>query len=327
MRIDHKDTFLSSPLALLKVNVGEQCVASKVCNDQHNCVIGGTSGKNQPKLTTIVVDKNLAIECHSFTDKRDHSGMIDRLNSVVDELIQKEGLNGPKHDVHSTGQIENGGNSGSIGSSSTEGYADKGSIPPDTDRNSPSLLDTIERPDEGVGLVKTENRSVDPKIQKIQDYCKQYTPIICIDFDGVIHKHEWSKDFSTWYNFYEIMPGAKDSIWKLKNAGFRLVLFSNRKYGIVQFLVKHGIDVCFDQMGADFLPGMNPWRHNPPESSEKPIADFYIDDKDVFCQAFMHENALRIFPWGAVINIIRMISDSKKFSNTPGFDKINTEVL
>ena len=49
---------------------------------------------------------------------------------------------------------------------------------------------------------------------------------ICVDFDGVIHKY--SKGYWTGEIYDEPMEGAREVLWKWRNKGYRVVIFTAR---------------------------------------------------------------------------------------------------
>ena len=84
---------------------------------------------------------------------------------------------------------------------------------------------------------------------------------IAIDFDGVIHKY--SKGFQGLDNAYdEPMPGVLDSLIKLRDKGFRLIIISSRPVPIIkEWLLKYDMSHYFDDV-----------------SNTKHPAKYYIDD-------------------------------------------------
>ena len=85
---------------------------------------------------------------------------------------------------------------------------------------------------------------------------------IAIDFDGVIHKY--SKGWRGLYNVYDPPnDGAIESIKKLKERGYRLVIFSSRPVEpINKWLEKYELESYFDEV-----------------TNTKTPARVYIDDK------------------------------------------------
>lgn len=89
---------------------------------------------------------------------------------------------------------------------------------------------------------------------------------VCIDFDETIHS--W-KDGS-------VVPGAKEAINKLKEKGFEIIIYSCRtsneyqKYSIDRQTQVYEMSYFLEENGIQFDQVLN---------NDKPIADFYLDDK------------------------------------------------
>lgn len=110
--------------------------------------------------------------------------------------------------------------------------------------------------------------------KEIEEYKHKCKTTIAIDFDGVIHScHKvWDGDTSI-YGY--VLPGAKESIQKLKNDGYKICINTarvtnpdgsideKRKCELIEWLCKHEIPFDF------IFP--------------KVIACAYIDDKGINC--------------------------------------------
>ena len=97
---------------------------------------------------------------------------------------------------------------------------------------------------------------------------------IAIDFDGVLHRY--SKGWNGGEIYDSPVPGAKEALQKLKDAGHKLYIFSTRSNKMFKkkdtpdqdvlmkaWMEKHGI--VFDKI----------W------SFGKPMADIFIDDRNI----------------------------------------------
>jgi|TARA_R110002020_G_scaffold101898_5_gene239659 predicted mannosyl-3-phosphoglycerate phosphatase (HAD superfamily) len=84
---------------------------------------------------------------------------------------------------------------------------------------------------------------------------------IAVDFDGVIH--QYSKGFQGLENVYDPpMPGAVESLQKLKDMGYRLIIVSSRTVEpILNWLDKYNLGHFFDDV-----------------TNIKHPAKYYIDD-------------------------------------------------
>ncbi len=67
---------------------------------------------------------------------------------------------------------------------------------------------------------------------------------ICIDFDGTIVSY--AKGWQGVGVYGELLPGAAESINKLKQGGWKIVIFTTRNENeqIANFLQKNNIGVC-----------------------------------------------------------------------------------
>jgi len=99
--------------------------------------------------------------------------------------------------------------------------------------------------------------------------------VAAIDFDGVIHQYSngWQKGII----YDEVVPGAKEGVTALKDAGYHIMIYTTRtnpqfrKKGepeqydqLVQYLEKHQIP--YDRIYV---------------GSGKPMADVYLDDRAI----------------------------------------------
>tara|TARA_R110002110_G_scaffold81298_15_gene211497 strand:- start:2399 stop:2773 length:375 start_codon:yes stop_codon:yes gene_type:complete len=77
---------------------------------------------------------------------------------------------------------------------------------------------------------------------------------IAIDFDGVIHKY--SKGWQGLQNAYDPPnDGAVESIKRLKELGFRLVIFSSRSVPVInEWLKKYELEEYFDEVTNTKIP-------------------------------------------------------------------------
>lgn len=91
---------------------------------------------------------------------------------------------------------------------------------------------------------------------------------VCFDFDGVCATYDTWKGVDV---FGEPIPETAALIRLLKIAGYRCILWTTRKMTpeLFEWLAHHNFN--FDSI--------NSCDHNPPDTSNKPIADLYIDDR------------------------------------------------
>lgn len=95
-----------------------------------------------------------------------------------------------------------------------------------------------------------------------------YKKTICFDFDGVCATYDGWRGIDV---FGDAIPETANLVKELKAKGFRCVLWTTRKLTpeLFEWLGKHGFD--FDSI--------NSCDHNPPDTSIKPIAELYVDDR------------------------------------------------
>jgi len=135
-----------------------------------------------------------------------------------------------------------------------------------------------------------KKKELDIQERYVVGWAKGYRPTICLDFDGVIHDHKYVKDYSTFYQLRnKSIPFAKAAIKKLHKVGFRLVIMSVREaVPIRKWLCKNNLNKYIHEVNGDRedttydIFNDKFWDHNPDNTSIKPIANIYIDDKDSF---------------------------------------------
>lgn len=93
-------------------------------------------------------------------------------------------------------------------------------------------------------------------------------PIIVVDFDDTIS--DYSEGYQGATKFGDPIPGAVEAIKALRKMGFVVLLYTCRKENeaLKEYLEKHGFE--FD--------GINTTKFNKPTQSDKPQAEYYIDD-------------------------------------------------
>lgn len=140
-----------------------------------------------------------------------------------------------------------------------------------------------------------------PSRGDIKEWMKWWTPLLSVDFDGVIHDFVFTEDYSSWYNFYEPYPEAVKSLQLLKQVGFRIFINTVRIVDneLINWLHKHGISYDylngyppnFNDESTDYAgfirsrragQAMRFFHHNPDYTGTKPYADAYLDDKDLY---------------------------------------------
>ncbi len=104
----------------------------------------------------------------------------------------------------------------------------------------------------------------------------EFKKTICFDFDGVCATYD------TWRGvdiFGEPVPGVADLVKILRGRGYHVILWTTRKMtpAFLGWLVDHGFE--FDSINA--------CDHNPPDTSIKPIAEMYVDDRAYRFEATM----------------------------------------
>jgi hypothetical protein len=99
-------------------------------------------------------------------------------------------------------------------------------------------------------------------------------PVVVVDFDGVIM--DYTKGFRGVDVFDEAVDGAGEALQELQDANWHIVIFTTRfaSPALVEWLKDKKIP----------YNALNSTDHNPPNTSHKPIATVYLDD--------------RAWPWG-----------------------------
>ena len=91
---------------------------------------------------------------------------------------------------------------------------------------------------------------------------------ICFDFDGVISEYHGWKGFD---HFGKPIPGMAGLIGDLRQSGYKVILWTTRLHTAC-------MDIWLDMHGFKF-DSINSKSHNPPNTSNKPIAALYVDDR------------------------------------------------
>jgi len=94
--------------------------------------------------------------------------------------------------------------------------------------------------------------------------------VAVFDFDGVISTYNGWRGFDV---FGEPIPSTIKVMNDLQSQGWRIVIFTTRHFtpAMQEWLRIAG--VTYDDV--------NNTKHNPPHTSNKPIADVYVDDRAV----------------------------------------------
>lgn len=93
-----------------------------------------------------------------------------------------------------------------------------------------------------------------------------------VDFDGVLATYDHWRGPD---HFGTPIPNARDALQELNEWGWRIVVYTTRKNseGVRRWLMLHRIP----------FSAVNSNAHNPPDTSSKPIAEVYFDDRDAHC--------------------------------------------
>lgn len=99
--------------------------------------------------------------------------------------------------------------------------------------------------------------------------------VAAIDFDGVIHKYGngWQKGII----YDEVVPGAKEGITTLKDAGYHIMIYTTRTNP--QFR-KNGEPEQYDQLVQYLEKNQIPYDRIY-VGSGKPMAHLYLDDRGI----------------------------------------------
>ena len=140
----------------------------------------------------------------------------------------------------------------------------------------------------GAGVKRTE-RTI---MRKDADTKRKYT--VAFDLDGTLAdcKGGWEKysDFPG-----NPLPGVKYNLQRLRNAGFKIGVYTTRNYkDVYKWLEKHGLLSLVDWVNE------NP--SQPPNTGVKPFADYYVDDRGIRFEGDMDSIVDRIIkgtyiPW------------------------------
>lgn len=121
--------------------------------------------------------------------------------------------------------------------------------------------------------------------EAVDDHC----PVAVVDFDGVIAQYDgWLGDDI----FGDAMPGAAEALTELRTHGWQIIIWTTRQ-------VTPGLK---NYLKNNYIPydSINTTDHNPPGTSNKPIADVYIDDRSWY-------DVGREFSWDLVMNRLRTV--------------------
>lgn len=93
---------------------------------------------------------------------------------------------------------------------------------------------------------------------------------ISVDFDGVISTYDGWKGFDV---LGDPIEPVKEALIKMKERGYKIVVFTTRLDTPTLRSWLKAFDVPFDSV--------NSTSHNPPHTSNKPIAHVIIDDRAI----------------------------------------------
>ena len=101
-------------------------------------------------------------------------------------------------------------------------------------------------------------------LRNINEMSKGRKGVICVDLDGVIHGY--SKGYQDGSIYDEPVPGAKESLQKMKDMGHRVYVFSARTdvRAIEEYMDKHNL--YYDKVHT---------------GSKPPEAEIFIDDRAI----------------------------------------------
>jgi len=94
-------------------------------------------------------------------------------------------------------------------------------------------------------------------------------PVVVVDFDGVIA--DYSEGFKGVDVFGDPIEGAKEALCELYEMGWYIIIFTTR----------FSSEKLFKWLWNNKIPfhSINSTNHNPPNTSIKPIATVYLDDR------------------------------------------------
>jgi hypothetical protein len=104
--------------------------------------------------------------------------------------------------------------------------------------------------------------------------------IVC-DFDGVIATYDGWKGFDV---FGQPILSTIRILHRLKNIGWKIVIFTTR-------LATPTLEAWLEYNAVPY-DAINSTAHNPPNTSNKPIADVYLDDRAINPLNFDYEEGL-----------------------------------
>jgi ribonucleotide monophosphatase NagD (HAD superfamily) len=93
---------------------------------------------------------------------------------------------------------------------------------------------------------------------------------VCFDFDGTLATYEgWQGS----KNFGDPIPETVETVRLLKKMGWKIIIFTTREEteDLRQWLADN--DVPYDEINKN--------SENPPNTSTKPLADVFVDDRAV----------------------------------------------
>ena len=112
--------------------------------------------------------------------------------------------------------------------------------------------------------------------------------VICVDFDGVIYRFDYSKWEKDGYKniLYKrcIISGARVALKRLRTIGYRIVVYTSRvtsKYKSILLTIHHPNYKVSVKEITKFLKENNICFDEVWEGNGKPVADVYLDDKAV----------------------------------------------
>ena len=112
---------------------------------------------------------------------------------------------------------------------------------------------------------------------------------VVVDFDGVIAQYDGWKGPD---HFGEAMPYAREALQELAEWGLLVIVWTTREdtLQLRDWLTDHGIRPY----------AINSCEHNPPNTSSKPVAEIYIDDRSWY-------DVRRRFSWVRVMRRLRKL--------------------
>lgn len=111
--------------------------------------------------------------------------------------------------------------------------------------------------------------------------------VICIDFDGVIHEYRgWNGEGK----FNDPVQGAKEGIDQIREAGYKVLIFTCRidTDAVKEWMDKH--DIEYDGINEHLVK----FSHTDKTPTMKPLADAYVDDKAVHFSAWDNQTVAEI---------------------------------